>query len=93
MLARFGVDLRYNSNFIANAWQPLTGQFYIQNEQNMHYTPVLDVFLSFKVKTLRVFAKANYINEGLGKKNYYTALGYPDRGRTFAGGLIWRFFE
>jgi len=93
MLGRFGADLRYNSNFMANAWQPLTGQFYIQNEQVMQYTPVLDIFLSFKVKTLRVFAKANYINEGLGKKNYYTALGYPDRGRTFAGGLIWRFFE
>ena len=93
MLARLGADLRYNSNFMANAWQPLTGQFYIQNEQTMHYTPVLDIFLSFKVKTLRVFAKANYVNEGLGKKNYYTALGYPDRGRTFAGGLIWRFFE
>lgn len=93
MLARFGADFRYNSNFRANAWNPLIGNFHIQNEQSMHYTPVLDIFLSFKVKTLRVFAKANYVNEGLIKKNYYTALGYPDRGRTFAGGLIWRFFE
>jgi hypothetical protein len=93
MLGRFGADLRYNSNFAANAWNPIIGQFHIQNEQTMHYTPVLDVFVSFKVKTLRVFAKGNYLNEGLIKKNYYTALGYPDRGRTFAGGLIWRFFE
>lgn len=93
MLARFGADLRYNSNFRADVWNPVIGQFHIQNEQTMHYTPVLDIFLSFKVRTLRVFVKANYVNEGLIKKNYYTALGYPDRGRTFAGGLIWRFFE
>lgn len=93
MLGRFGVDLRYNSNFAINAWNPLIGQFYIQEEQNMKFTPVLDIFLSFKVKTLRVFAKANYINEGLIQSNYFTALNYPDRGRTFAGGLIWRFFE
>ncbi|MEZ4978915.1 MAG: putative porin [Chitinophagales bacterium] len=93
MLGRFGLDLRYNSNFAINAWNPLIGQFYIQDQQNMKFTPVLDVFLSFKVKTLRVFAKANYINEGLIQSNYFTALNYPDRGRTFAGGLIWRFFE
>ena len=93
MLARFGADLRYNSSFRADAWNPVVGQFHLQNEQSMKYTPILDIFLSFKVRTLRVFAKANYINEGLLQKNYYTALGYPDRGRTFAGGLIWRFFE
>lgn len=93
MLGRVGADLRYNTSFAANAWQPLVGQFYLQNQQNMQFTPVLDIFLSFKVKTLRVFAKANYINEGLIQNNYYTALGYPDRGRTFAGGFIWRFFE
>jgi hypothetical protein len=93
MLARFGADLRYNSNFAINAWNPLIGQFHIQDEQNMKYTPIVDVFFGFQVKTLRVWAKANYINEGLIQKNYFTALGYPDRGRTFAGGLIWRFLE
>ena len=93
MLARLGADMRYNSSFEANAWNPIIGQFHIQNNQRMHYTPVLDIFLSFKVKTLRIFAKANYVNEGWIKKNYYTALGYPDRGRTYAGGLVWRFFE
>ena len=93
MLARLGADLRYNSNFAVNAWNPLIGQFHIQNEQKMKYTPRVDVFLAFQVKTLRVWAKANYINEGLIEKNYYNALSYPDRGRTFAGGLIWRFLE
>lgn len=93
MLGSFGVDLRYNSRFAINAWNPLIGQYHIQNEQTMKFTPVLDVFLSFKVKTLRFFMKANYVNEGLIAKNYFTALGYPDRGRTLAGGLVWRFLE
>ncbi|MCB9226224.1 MAG: hypothetical protein H6578_03485 [Chitinophagales bacterium] len=93
MQAWFGVKLTYNTNFSAYAWNPLIGQFYLQDQQTMHYTPRLDAFLSFKVKTLRVFVTANYLNEGLIKKNYYTALHYPDRGRIFAGGLVWRFFE
>jgi hypothetical protein len=93
MLGSFGVDLRYNSRFAINAWNPLIGQYHIQNEQTMKFTPVLDVFLSFKVKTLRFFMKANYVNEGFIAKNYFTALGYPDRGRTLAGGLVWRFLE
>ncbi len=93
MLARFGADLRYNTQFAINAWNPLIGQYYIQNEQQMKFTPRVDVFVAFQVKTLRVWAKANYINEGLIQTNYFNALGYPDRGRTFAGGLIWRFLE
>jgi hypothetical protein len=93
MLARIGFDMRYFTDIYADAWNPLIGQFYIQNEKEMNFVPVFDFFLSFKVKTLRVFAKSNYISQGLMARNFYTTLNYPDRGRTFAGGLVWRFFD
>lgn len=93
MLAKIGAQLRYNTPFQIPSWQPLTGQFYIPNEANTKFTPVLDMYLSLKVRSLRVFVKANFLNEGLIQTNYLTATNYPDRGRTFVGGLIWRFFE
>jgi hypothetical protein len=93
MLARLGIDMRYNTDIYADAWNPLIGQFYIQNEKEIRFVPVFDFFINFKVKTLRVFIKSNYISQGLMARNYYTALNYPDKGRTFAGGLVWRFFE
>ncbi len=93
LVGRLGVDVRYNTNFSAYSWQPLTGQFYVQNYQTIVYTPIVDFFFSFKVRTLRFFFKAAYLNEGLGRRNIYLANHYPSRGRTFAGGFIWRFFE
>jgi hypothetical protein len=93
MLGRVGIDMRYNTNFMLESWNPLIGQFHIQNEQNSKFVPVFDFFVSFKVQTLRVFAKSNYISQGLLGRNYYHFTNHPDRGRTFAGGLIWRFLE
>lgn len=93
MLGRVGIDMRYNTNFMLESWNPVIGQFYAQNQQMSKFVPVFDFFVSFKVQTLRVFAKSNYISQGLMGRNFYNFANYPDRGRTFAGGLIWRFLE
>lgn len=93
MLARFGVDMRFNTNFTSDAWNPLIGQFYVQNEFETNFIPVFDVFASFKVQTVRIFFKSNYTSQGLFQDNFYAIARYPDRGRTFTGGFTWRFFE
>lgn len=93
MLALLGIDMRYNSNFTVDGWNPVTGQFYQQNELFSPSIPIFDVFLNFKVNTLRVFVRSNYLSQGLFARNYLAALNYPDRGRSFAGGLRWRFLE
>jgi hypothetical protein len=93
LLLAAGFDLRYNTDFKARAWNPLLAQFYVQETQNMSYTPIVDVFLNAKIKTVRVYLKLNYANEGLFVQNYYKALSYPSNGRTFSFGASWRFFE
>ena len=93
MLARLGVDMRFLSNFTSDAWNPLIGQFYIQNDFETNFIPVFDVFASFKVQTVRIFFKANYASQGLFQDNFYAIAFHPDRGRTITGGFTWRFFE
>lgn len=93
MLARLGVDMRFNTNFTSDAWNPLIGQFYIQNEFETNFIPVFDVFASFKIQTVRIFFKSNYTSQGLFQDNFYAIARHPDRGRTFTGGFTWRFFE
>lgn len=93
MLLSTGFDLRFNTAFSARAWNPVISQFYVQDVRTMKFTPVLDVFVSTKIKSLRFYAKLNYVNEGLFVKNIYKALNYPSNGRTFSIGLSWRFFE
>ncbi|MGB0885592.1 MAG: putative porin [Chitinophagales bacterium] len=88
-----GFDLRFNTAFKARAWNPIIAQFYVQNERTMKFTPMMDVFLSGKIKSVRFYVKLNYVNEGLFVKNNYKALDLPANGRTFSLGLSWRFFE
>lgn len=93
MLMSAGFDIRFNTAFNARAWNPVISQFYVQETRTMKYTPVADIFIAMKIKSLRFYAKLNYANEGLFKRNNYKALNYPSNGRTFSIGLSWRFFE
>lgn len=93
LLLLIGFDLRYNTPFYARGWNPVTAQFYTQKEQEMKYTPVVDVFVNAHIKSLRFYAKMNFVNEGLFVRTNYKALNFPSNGRSFSIGLSWRFFE
>jgi hypothetical protein len=93
MLLRVGVESRYSTDFYANAYAPLVGQFYNQDDYKMHYLPTLDVFVNFRVKTVRVFLKGNNLLQGVGIRSYYGAYLYPADERSFKGGVSWRFLD
>jgi hypothetical protein len=89
-----GFDLRYNTPFYANAYFPLTGQYYLQNVRQNKFYPVLDFFLNVKIKTVRVALKVDNISSYFGKqRGYYTAYGYPASDLSFRVTVMWRFFE
>ena len=93
LLASIGVDMRYWSDYYANNYNPLIGQFYLQDELKMKYLPVLDIFLNMKVKTVRLFLKGNNLLQGVGSKGYYTGYLYPADERSFKFGVTWRFLD
>jgi len=91
---RIGVDMNYNSNYYANGYFPLTGQFYVQDGQWLKFYPLFDVWTSFKIKTFRIFLKVNHLNEGWFKQpNYYNFYEYAGTQRSFRIGLSWRFYD
>jgi hypothetical protein len=92
--SRFGIDMTYNTNYFANGYFPLTGQFYLQNITNTKFYPTFDVWFSFKIKTFRIFLKVDHVNEGLFKQpNYYNFYNMPATQRAFRIGLSWRFYD
>lgn len=94
LLTRIGVDIRYNTNYKAPGYFPLTGQLYLQNEQTLAFYPVLDFYLCFKVKTVRIFFKMQHLNQGMFKdKGYFAAYKYPAGDRTFRFGVSWMFLD
>ena len=89
-----GADVRYYTPFNANGYNPLFGQFYEQNVQQMKFYPILDLFVNVKVKTVRIFLEGSNISALFGPQHgYYTAYYYPAADVTFRFGAAWRFFE
>lgn len=89
-----GADLRYYTPFNTNAYNPATGQFYLQDAQQMSFYPILDVFLNLKIKTVRVFLTGTNLSSYFGRQSgYYTSYWYPAAAASFKFGGAWRFFE
>lgn len=93
MLARFGFDLRYATAWFAPAYMPLTGQFYVQEIEKVNAYPSVDAFMSFKVKSFRLFVKMDNVLGSFSKNVYYQIYNYPVSDRQFRFGVRWNLLN
>ncbi len=96
MLLRVGFDLRMSSDYYANYYQPLVGQFHIQDRENILFYPATDVFLTLKVKTFRFFVKGENITQLVYDQNqqlFEQIPGYPQPFFNLRLGLSWQFLN
>lgn len=95
MLLRVGVDVFYNTAYYAYAYQPVFDQYYLQNDKLIGNYVYLDPFISFKVKTFRIFFKVENITSGLLQTQafYGYALHYPMPDQVFRFGISWDFWN
>jgi hypothetical protein len=97
MLAKVGLDARFTFSYTPPTYQPLTGQFQLQNEQTLPFTPLVDAFVSFQVKTFRFFFKTENVLPVLTGAYYFQTAGYPmaygfsNGGSRF--GISWRLMD
>ncbi len=84
-----GISLRYFSSFYGNAYQPATGQFYLQNEVKIGNYPYFDVFINMNLKGATILFMVEHVNAGLSGRNYFTAPHYPAAGRTIKFMIKW----
>jgi hypothetical protein len=88
-----GFDVRFLFQNNAPYYDPLMGVFYPVNVAARRTFPVLDFFLNFKIKTVRVMLKVDNISSMFGTKGYYMSYLYPAQNLSFRVGITWRFFE
>ncbi len=93
LLFRAGLDLHYHSSYYADAFMPATGLFYRQYEKKTGGFSLVDFYISFRIKTARVFLKLENIGDNFFKRGYYLTPHYPMQGTTFQLGVNWRFFD
>jgi hypothetical protein len=93
LYTQLGVDTRYNSAFYADAYNPATARFYIQNEQRIGNFPFIDLHANLKLKRTRVFFILMNAASGLAGNHYFVAPDYPYYRRTFRLGVAWSFYD
>ena len=87
-----GLTLKYFSEFTADAYDPVLGDFVVQNEVNIGNFYTLDFFFNAKVKQARIFfVMENFPTIFQGNTNF-SAPNYPYRDFRIRFGLVWNFF-
>ena len=92
MLMRLGVDFRINTAWQAYTYQPLTGQYHL-DEQQVDAYPALDTFIAFKVRYFRAFLRVENISSIFRNDFFYQTTNYPHPYTNFRWGISWQFIN
>ncbi|MEO8253529.1 MAG: putative porin, partial [Flavobacterium sp.] len=66
-----GITLNYFTNYYANDYNPIIGEFFIQNKKQIGNYPNLDFFINAKIQRTRVYIKAEHFNAAYTGNNFY----------------------
>jgi len=88
-----GLTFQYFTKYYGNDYNPLIGEFFVQDERKFGDFPLMDFFINAKIKEFRLFLKAEHFNSSFTGYNYYSAPNVPYRDFTVRFGVIWDFFS
>ncbi|MFV8342326.1 putative porin [Flavobacterium sp. XS2P39] len=88
-----GVSFNYFTKYYANDYNPVIGEFFVQNGKEIGNHPNFDFFINAKIQRTRIYIKAEHFNSALSGNNFYSSPNSPSRDFTFRFGLVWNFFQ
>ncbi|MFV7234585.1 putative porin [Flavobacterium sp. ZB4R12] len=88
-----GVSLNYFTKYYANDYNPVIGEFFVQNKKEIGNHPNFDFFINAKIQRTRIYLKAEHFNSALSGNNFYSSPNNPSRDFTIRFGLVWNFFQ
>ena len=88
-----GITFSYFTEYNADGYSPLLGEFYSQNQQKIGSFPRVDIFINAKVRRTRIYLKAEHVNSSITGYNFFSAPNYPYRDFIVRFGLVWNFFS
>ena len=91
---QLGVDARYNTRWYAPGFNPVSGTFYNQREEQYGNAPYFDVFMNLQWKQACIFIKMENAGQGwpMEKKDYFSAHHYIYTNRVVKFGIWWPFY-
>lgn len=94
MFLQTGITLKYFTEYYMDGYNPLLGEFYLQNSEKLGGYPMLDFFINARIQQTRIYLKAEHFNSSFSKTSqFYSAPNYPYRDFVIRFGLVWNFFS
>ncbi|MFN4079630.1 MAG: putative porin [Saprospiraceae bacterium] len=94
LLLESGLDFRIHAAFTPDAWQPVIGQFQLQDTFRQTPFPWADVFAAIKVQSFRLFVRyENLYNIVRADAVYYNTAWHPQNFQSIRIGINWRFLD
>lgn len=93
LFVQTGITFQYFTEYYANDYNPVLGEFFVQDRKKIGNFPLMDFFINAKIKQFRLFLKAEHFNSSFTGYDFYSAPNYPYRDFTIRLGVIWDFFS
>ena len=93
LFSQVGVETYFQSRYRAFDYSPSTQQFYQQDHFTIRNYAIADVFFVADIKSVSVFLKFAYVNQGIYRDGYFTTPYYTGYPRRFQLGVKWNFFN
>ena len=94
LFIQIGIEGRYRSDYLADAYMPATQQFHLQDRFLVQGYPVLDAFLNFRINRTRLLIRYNHLNQNmLDQPGYFVTPDYTGLRGMLDIGINWSFFD
>ena len=97
LIVSTGADIRYHSDYFADGYSPVLGQFFYQSERKISIRPDVAAYVNFRIRSFTTYVRIENLNTasmryGFGfKDNNLAAALYPNPGMVFRLGIFWNF--
>ncbi|MBF6607976.1 MAG: putative porin [Flavobacterium sp.] len=88
-----GVIFNYFTEYYANDYNPIIGDFFVQNQTKIGGFPTFDFFVNARIQQTRIFIKAEHFNSAWTGNNFFSTPNQPYRDFIVRFGLVWNFFQ
>ena len=93
MFLQTGITFNYFTKFYANDYNPILGEFFIQNQKQIGAFPNFDLFVNARIQRTRIYLKAEHFNSAMSGNTFYSSPNNPYHDFMIRFGLVWNFFQ
>lgn len=88
-----GVTFNYFTAYYGNEYNPLIGEFFVQNEKKIGNYANFDFFINARIQRTRVYLTLEHFNAAFSGNNYLSSPNNPYSDFIIRFGLVWNFFQ